>query len=76
MRRDWDYKNTKDYAVARGKAEGKAEGLAEGLAQGKEEGISQEQQAIARRMLTDGLPIDVVAKYTTLTEDQIRALQD
>ena len=41
MRRDWDYKNTMDYAVARGKAEGKAEGLAEGLAQGKEEGISQ-----------------------------------
>lgn len=72
MRRDWDYKNTMDYAVARGKAEG----LAEGLAQGKEEGISQEQQAIARRMLADGLPIDVVAKYTTLTEDQIRALQD
>ena len=26
-------------------------------------------------MLADGLPIDVVAKYTTLT-DQIRALQD
>ena len=70
MRRDWDYKNTMDHAVARGREEGIAQGHAQGLA----EGISQEQQAIARRMLADGLPIEAVVKYTTLTEDQIRAL--
>ena len=74
MRRDWDYKNTMDYAVARGRAEGKEEGKAEGLAEGKAEGKVEEQQAIARRMLSDGLPMDVIVKYTTLTEDQIRAL--
>lgn len=62
MRRDWDYKNTMDYAVSRGKEEGLAEGKA------------IEQQDIARRMLADGLPIDAVIKYTMLTEDQIRAL--
>ena len=82
MRRDWDYKNTMDYAVARGRAEGKeegkAEGLAEGLAQGKEEGIAEgkieEQQAIARRMREQGLSVEMIAACTKLTEEQIRAL--
>ena len=63
MRRDWDYKNTMDYAIARGKEEGRAEGKAEG------------QQAIARRMLSDGLPTDVIAKYTALSESQIASLK-
>ena len=75
MRRDWDYKNTMDYAIARGKEEGWAEGKAEGLAQGMAEGITQEQRTIARRMLSDGLPTDVIAKYTALTESQIADLK-
>ena len=71
MRRDWDYKNTMDYAIARGKEEGRAEGKAEGLAQGKAEG----QRTIARRMMSDGLPADVIAKYTALSESQIASLK-
>ena len=67
MRRDWDYKNTMDYAIARGKEEGRAEGKAEGLTEG--------QRTIARRMLSDGLSADVIAKYTALTESQIADLK-
>ena len=62
MRRDWDYKNTMDYAIARGKEEGRAEG------------ILQEQQTIARRMLEQGLAVEMITACTQLTEEQIRAL--
>ena len=94
MRRDWDYKNTMDYAVAEGHAEGHAKGLAEGHAeghakglaeghaQGKEEGLAEgrvegqaeEKQAVARRMLAEGLFVDLIAKCTELTEEQVRVL--
>ena len=73
MRRDWDYKNTMDHAVARGREEGIAQGHAQGLAEGMAR-LSQEQQAIARRMLEQGLSVEMIAACTKLPEDQIRAL--
>ena len=56
--------------MKKGRAEGKAEGLAEGLEKGKAEGKVE----IARTMLTDHIEISVIAKFTGLTEDDIRAL--
>ena len=78
MRRDWDYKNTMDYAIAQGHAQGhaqgKEEGIAEGLVKGKAEGLAEGQQAIARRMLAKGLPVDMIVELTELTEEQVRGL--
>ena len=74
MRRDWDYKNTMDYAVAEGHAEGHAQGKEEGLAEGRVEGQAEEKQAVARRMLAEGLFVDLIAKCTELTEEQVRVL--
>ena len=54
MRRDWDYKNTMDYAV--------------------EKGMTEKAESIARRMLADGLSVGLVAKYTELSEEQVREL--
>ena len=54
MRRDWDYKNTMDYAV--------------------EKGMAEKAESIARRMLADGLSVDLVVKYTELSEEQVRGL--
>ena len=62
IRQDWDYKNTMDYIAE------------QGLAQGLEKGRAEEKEAIARRMLSDGVPVGTVAKYTELTEEQVRAL--
>ena len=70
MRRDWDYKNTMDYAIAQGHAQGKEEGIAEG----KAEGQAEEKQTIARRMLAEGLSVDLVAKCTGLTVEQVQCL--
>ena len=79
MRRDWDYKNTMDYAIARGKeegrAEGKAEGLVEGFAEGTAKGKAEEQQRIARRLLAAGLSVEIVAESTDLPVEQVLSLQ-
>ena len=56
-------------ARAEGLAEGRAEGKAEGLAEGK----TSQQMLTARTMLSDGMSIDLVAKYTGLTKSQIEA---
>lgn len=56
-------------ARAEGLAEGRAEGRAEGLAEGK----TSQQMLTARTMLSDGMSIDLIAKYTGLTKSQIEA---
>ena len=53
-----------------GFAEGKAEGLAEGLA----EGTAEAKADTARAMLKEGLAIELIAKCTGLTTEQITEL--
>ena len=50
------------------------EGEAIGEARGKAEGKAEEQSAIARRMLKDNVPVEVIAKYSGLSEDEVRKL--
>ena len=62
MRRDWDYKNTIDFAHDKGFEEGREQGLAEG------------QRTIAKKLLAKGLPIELVAEGTGLPIEQVKAL--
>ena len=62
-----DIKNSIDTA----KQEGKQEGLAEGM----EKGMNQKAQDIARNMLADGVDIDLIMKYSGLTQEQIDKLK-
>ena len=57
-----------------GKAKGMAEGLAEGMTEGLAKGKTEGKIAIARNMLKDGLDIELVAKYTGLTPEEIKRL--
>ena len=63
-----------DYARKEGEAIGEARGRAEGMAEGKAEGKAEEQSAIARRMLEDNVPVEAIAKYSGLSEDEVRKL--
>lgn len=54
-----------------GYAEGEANGLAKGREEGRAEGRNEEKLVIARKMLADGMSIELVAKYSGLTEDEI-----
>jgi predicted transposase/invertase (TIGR01784 family) len=56
--------------LAQGKAEGKAEGIAEGIIQGADM-ASREN---ASRMKADGMPTELIAKYTGLDMETINSL--
>ena len=62
----WDYANTIDFAREEGREEGRKEG--------QEEGKQQQTLEVARRMLADKVPVETIARYTGLTEEQIAAL--
>ena len=46
----------------------------EGRAEGRAEGKAEANFETARKMLSDGMPMDVVMKYTGLSEDDLRDL--
>ena len=41
---------------------------------GMEKGMEKGVEKVAREMLKDNVPIETIAKYSGLTEDQVRAL--
>jgi len=53
-------------SVETARAEGRAEGLAEGKAEEKAE--------IALKMLADGMPLEIISKYSGLSQEQIEQL--
>ncbi|MDD6001711.1 MAG: Rpn family recombination-promoting nuclease/putative transposase [Bacteroidales bacterium] len=65
---------TQRNAMANERLEGRAEGRAEGIAQGKAEGAQYEKLDTAKRMKSDGLPLDIIVKYTQLPFDEIEKL--
>ena len=43
---------------------------------GNQKGREQEQQEIARKMLQDGLDIELISKYTNLTIEELEAMKE
>ena len=82
-----DIKNSVDTAKREGIAEGMekgmkermelgmAKGKQEGLAEGMEKGINQRSLDIARNMLADGVDLNLIMKYSGLTQEQIEKLK-
>ncbi len=66
----WDAVINERVAVEGGFKKGRAEGLAEGRA----EGALNASLDNARRMKADAMPVELIAKYTGLTPDQIEQL--
>jgi len=50
------------------------EGLERGRAEGLTEGVAKASRDNARRMKADNMPLELIAKYTGLTTDEIEAL--
>ena len=59
---------------AKGIAEGRAKGIAEGRAEGREEGRTEERIENARKMKADNMPVELIAKYTGLSKEDIESL--
>lgn len=59
---------------AEGRAEGREEGLKEGRAEGLEQGRLQERLELARKFKASGIPVELIAMNTGLSEEEISAL--
>ena len=57
-----------------GHAKGLAEGRAEGLAEGRAEGEARTRRENALKMRADNMAVELIAKYTGLTAEEIAAL--
>ena len=66
----WDYTSTMDTAYMKGERKGRAEGRAEG----REEGRAEANVENARKMKADNMPVELITKYTGLTEEEIDRL--
>ena len=62
----WDYNSTLETAERKGEKRGKEAGRAEGH--------MEEKLETARKMKADGMPTDLIVKYTGLTVEEIHAL--
>ena len=70
-----DIKNSVDTAKREGIAEGMEKGIKQGMKQGMEKGMNQRSLEIARNMLADGVDINLIMKYSGLTQEQIEKLK-
>ena len=57
-----------------GRKQGKEEGLKEGLKEGKEEGLKEGKKEMAKNMLKEGLDMNLIAKISGLTIEEIELL--
>ena len=67
-------RNTVDGARDEGKYEGLKEGMEKGIEKGIVEGAQKEKTDTARRMKADGMPPELIAKYTGLSAEEIERL--
>ncbi|MEG1659943.1 MAG: Rpn family recombination-promoting nuclease/putative transposase, partial [Bacteroides sp.] len=66
-------------AIRKGMKQGMQQGIEQGIEQGMQQGIEQgievgheeEKSKIARKMKSDGLPVDIISKYTGLSTEEI-----
>ena len=70
----WLQKKAIEKAQKDGLAQGWTQGRAEGRAEGETEGIRKGKLDMARGMLRDGLPIEMIMKYSGLLKDEIEHL--
>ena len=70
-----DIKNSIDTAKQKGLAEGMEKGMELGMEKGMKKGMNQKALDIARNMLADGVDINLIMKYSGLTQEQIEKLK-
>ena len=58
-----------------GLAEGRVEGRAEGLTQGRAEGRAEAKKDIVKSMLSNGLSVEQVAKFSGLTVEEVESIK-
>ena len=60
--------------LAEGIEKGMEKGMKKGMAEGMEKGEEKANRENARRMKADGMPAELIAKYTGLTIEAVNSL--
>lgn len=68
------YEQGMERGIAQGMERGIAQGMERGIAQGMERGAENTRRETALSMLKEGLPVDMVARITSLSIEEIKAL--
>lgn len=68
------YEQGMERGIAQGMERGIAQGMERGIAQGMERGMENTRKETALSMLKEKLPIEMIARITSLSADKIRAL--
>ena len=63
-----------DEEKAKSLKEGIEAGKAQGLQEGKAQGMQQSKIEIAKKMLSKGMPLDLIVEMTVLSEEEIKKL--
>ena len=63
-----------DEEKAKSLKEGIEAGKAQGLQEGKAQGLQQSKIEIAKKMLSKGMPLDLIVEMTGLSEEEIKKL--
>ena len=75
----WDnyavYKHAEEKGIIKGEAKGRAEGRMEGRAEGRAEGKKEKAKEIALNLLAYHTSIEVIAKTTGLTIEEVKKLK-
>ena len=75
----YDYQNCLNYAVETAVKTATEKALSEGEAKGKAEGLSEGEAKksleIAKSMLEDNAPVELICKYTGLSKEEIIKLK-
>jgi len=71
-----DEESRKYWAREEGLAEGRAEGIKEGIKEGRKEGITEEKTRIAKKMLQQGMGIEIIEQITGLTHKEIQEMSE
>lgn len=67
--------NAREEGLAEGRAEGLTQGRAEGLAEGRAEGRAEAKKDIVKSMLSNGLSVEQVAKFSGLTIEEVESIK-
>ena len=70
----WDAVYNERGAIRHGFKQGMEQGLEQGMKQGMEQGMAQANREAALKMKTDGIPFEMIAKYTGMSMADIETL--
>ena len=70
----WNRESLKEYATKEGMKAGMKEGMQEGMEQGIKQGEKIQKIKMAKKMLKEGIAIDIICKITEMSKEELKKI--